>query len=295
MGYAAMILAAVLNSVCNVVGECYNRRVKRTNPFCYTLIVSVMVFLVYWIYGRFSFAFDWLTLGMGAAYGVCYCLYFVFMLRALASGYVSLVSLIIAYSLMIPTLFGLIFYRSYPGAFFYVGLALLMIAVFLIGKKKETKSAEEGAAKKRSGGKWIAFALAAMLVNGTLSILQTYQQTEKKGFYKSEFMMIAMAVVFVFSCVSVYIFARRDKETVAVNFRKGGWIAAVYGIANAVLNFLVMVCVGLLPARLIFSTICGISLALTLLLSLLFFKEKLTRRQLAGFLVGLISTIFMNI
>ena len=303
MGYLAVVFASVLNAAFSVGGECYNRRVKQPNPFCYTLLISVVVFFFFLAYGKFTIAYDPLTFLTGGIYGICYCLSVAFLLLALRTGYVSLVSLIMAYSLLIPTLFGIFFYRSYPGYLFYIGLALLIVAVFLIGKKKappaESKEPQAEPTikepKKKKGFLWLVFALLAMVCNGAASILQTFQQTSSEGLYRSEFMMIAMIVVFAFSGASVCISLKKGKETVALNFKRGWWIALLCGVANATLNLLVMISVKLLAAQIVFSTICGVSLVLTFLASLFAFHEKLNKWQLAGFFVGLLSTIVMNL
>lgn len=293
MAYILVFCASALNGICNVLGECYNRRVKKTDSFCYSAIISLIVFLFYFIYGGFSFECNTLTVITACGYGLCYCLTFVFMLRALEYGYVSLVSLVMAYSLMLPTLFGIFFYGDYPGVTFYIGLALLVFAVFLIGKKESnTKEAEN---REKVNGKWLIFSVLAMTTNGALSILQTYQQKATEGNYRSGFMMIAMAIVFLFSIVKVIIGAKKDKEVIAVNFEKGWWVAAIYGIANALLNLAVMVAVNLLSAGPVFSTICGVSLVITLVLSVTLFKERLNVAQTIGFFVGLCSTVLMNL
>ncbi|MDE5897142.1 MAG: hypothetical protein K2H43_04950, partial [Clostridia bacterium] len=121
------------------------------------------------------------------------------------------------------------------------------------------------------------------------------QQTSSGGLYRSEFMMIAMAVVFLFSDVTVSAAIKKDGNTIAVNFKRGWWIALLCGVANAALNLFVMISVKLLAAQIVFSTVCGVSLALTFLVSVFAFREKLSKRQLVGFFVGLISTIVMNL
>lgn len=295
MGYLIIFCASALNGICNVLGECYNRRVKTADSFCYTIIISLIVFLFYLAYGGFSFGWDLLTFLTACAYGLCYSLTFVFMLKALEYGYVSLVSLIMAYSLMLPTIFGIFFYKEYPSVWFYIGLALLVAAVFLIRKKDPKEKEKTEQTQKKVVGKWIVYAFIAMIMNGALSILQTYQQKSTGGEFRSEFMMTAMIIVFAFSAIKIAITARSNKESVVVNFKKGWWVAAIYGIANALLNLLVMVAVGLLPSGIIFSTICGVSLVITFIFSVTIFKERLNPAQVIGFIIGLCSTVIMNL
>ena len=101
MGYLYTCLATLNYGCGNIVCEVYNRKVKKVNSFCYTMMLSFVVALFYLCYGKFRFTFDKTTTIFGGLYAVCYCVCTVALLKALKIGYVSLTSLIFAYSLIL--------------------------------------------------------------------------------------------------------------------------------------------------------------------------------------------------
>ena len=289
MGYLYTCLATLNYGCGNIVCEVYNRKVKEVNSFCYTMMVSLVVTLFYLCYGKFGFTFDETTTLFGALYAVCYCVCTVALLKALKIGYVSLTSLIFSYSLILPALFGIFAYSTSPSVVFYFGLALFAVSLFFLGKKK-TSEEEKGFSVK-----WLIFALAAFFTNGGCSILQTHQQRLCDGNYKSEFMVTAMALVFVFCLVITLFSAKKNKDEIGANLTKGWYAAISYGIINALLNLFVMLSVAYLSPGVVFPVICGGGLILTLLLSVLIFKEKLNRYQIIGFVIGVASIVLMNL
>ena len=289
MGYLYTCLATLNYGCGNIVCEVYNRKVKEVNSFCYTMMVSLVVTLFYLCYGKFGFTFDETTTLFGGLYAVCYCVCTVALLKALKIGYVSLTSLIFSYSLILPALFGIFAYSTSPSVVFYFGLALFAVSLFFLGKKK-TSEEEKGFSVK-----WLIFALAAFFTNGGCSILQTHQQRLCNGDYKSEFMVTAMALVFAFCLIITLFSAKKNKDEITANLTKGWYAAISYGVINALLNLFVMLSVAYLSPGVVFPVICGGGLILTLLLSVLIFKEKLNRYQIIGFVIGVASIVLMNL
>ena len=289
MGYLYACLATLNYGCGNIVCEVYNRKVGKVNSFCYTMMVSIVVTLFYLCYGKFGFTFDETTTLFGALYAVCYCVCTVALLKALKIGYVSLTSLIFSYSLILPALFGIFAYSTSPSVAFYFGLAVFAVSLFFLGKKK-TSEEEKGFSVK-----WLIFTLAAFFANGGCSILQTHQQRLCSGNYKREFMVTAMALVFVFCLIITLFSAKKNKDEITTNLTKGWYVAIFYGVINALLNLFVMLSVAYLSPGVVFPVICGGGLILTLLLSVLIFKEKLSRYQVIGFVIGVASIILMNI
>ena len=290
MVYLFLSLGTLFSGVGNVIGEAYNKRVKTVDPFCYTLIVSLVVFVFYFCYGGFSFAFDATTILYAVFFGISYCICNAAMISALKVGYVSLTSLVISYSLILPTLFGIITYDNKVSAPFAIGLILLAVSLFFLGKKRNSEKEEKSVSIK-----WLIFVLLAFVANGTCSILQTHQQRKCAGNFKSEFMMVAMAIVFLFCLVTIAINFKRNKEVLSINVKKGWWIAVLYALCNALLNLSVLLSVGKISPGIVFPVICGGGLILALILSEIVFKEKLSSFQYVGFAMGVLSIVLLNI
>ncbi len=84
--------------------------------------------------------------------------------------------------------------------------------------------------------------------------------------------------------------------SLGVSFIKAGWKEAILcGLANAIVNMLVMVLSGTMPASLLFPLISGGGILITHLVARFYYKEKLSKIQTLGFVIGLASVILLNI
>ena len=57
----------------------------------------------------------------------------------------------------------------------------------------------------------------------------------------------------------------------------------------------VMIMLGLMPASVVFPLISGGSIVLTYVVSRVFYNEKLSRRQMVGFIFGILSIVLLNL
>ena len=86
-----------------------------------------------------------------------------------------------------------------------------------------------------------------------------------------------------------------EKGKIKPSVKKGWFWAAACGIANGIVNLLVMILGGKLPVSLLFPVISAGGIILSATISILFYKEKLTKTQLIGVAIGVISIVFLNL
>lgn len=291
MAYLFLVIATLCYGSESIVSELYNRRVKKVYPFFYSMLVSFVVLVFFCFYGKFNFSFDFNTILYGAIYGTSFCLATITLLLALKIGRVSITSLIFSYSLILPTLFGVVAYGIRPSVMFYVGLGFFVVSLFLLGQKKNVED-ETG---KGFSVKWLVLVILTFFANAACTISQAHHQTLSDGNFRAEFMIVGNGIVFLFNLVLTLINLKKNKETIALNVKKGWHLAILYGVCNAALNLFVMFVVVLLPTNVIYPIICGGGLLLTLLLSFIIFKEKLSKLQFIGFIVGVVAIVLMNL
>ena len=130
---------------------------------------------------NFSLSFIPYSIGFAIAYAVAS----VFIVLAIAYGSLSLTSLFISYSSMIPTFYGLILGDDISKGFI-PGMILLVISLFLTNKMDE---------KGKISFKWIIFVILSFAGNGMCAVVQKMQQVASNGAYKNEFMIVALAIV----------------------------------------------------------------------------------------------------
>ena len=110
--------------------------------------------------------------------------------------------LIMSYSLIIPTMYGIAFLKEPVRMSTYIGIALLMISLFMVNMKKENA---------KFSLVWIMWLIICFVGNGMCATVQKMQQLRFDGAYKSEFMIVALAVVIIIS-LAIY----KEKLTASV-------------------------------------------------------------------------------
>ena len=227
---------------------------------------------------QFNSAFLPYAVGFAAAYAISS----IFGVLAIACGSLSLTSLFSSYSLLIPTVYGLVFLGDPVGAGLIPGLVLLMLSLFLINKAD---------GKARLSVKWLICVAVSFAGSGMCSVVQKMQQVAFDGAYKNEFMIVALAIVTVVMLVMSLWKERKGIRQYAVT----GWYWAILcGALNGMVNLFVMILSGRMPVSLMFPGICAGGLVLTYLASKFIYKEALTKTQFVGFLLGSAAIIFLN-
>ncbi len=217
------------------------------------------------------------------AFAIAYCTTTVFSVLAIANGSLSLTNLMISYSLMIPALYGVFFLKEELSVFFYPGIILLVISLFLINEQGE---------KTKIRFKWILYVTLAAVGNGMGSTFQKMQQVKFVGEYKNELMILAL----VSGAIGLGVVALvQERKEIATCIREG-WIYAVLGgLCNGALNLFVMILSGRMSASLMFPSISAGGIVVTYIISKYFYKENLTKKQFVGFLLGIFSVILLNL
>ncbi len=294
MDYFLLILYVAMNSSQFIFSSLYNRRQKNADPYLCTLLIGATVLAFYAVYGQFRFQYDDTTLLYGLLFGGAYCVGYIFQIKALKVGSVSLTSLLLSYSLIVPILFGVIYYHDSVGVFFWVGLALLMVALFLVNFNPADKTAS--AADKKNKILWLVFALLSFCGNAACVICATMQQKLTGGGHRFEFMTYAMALVIVVNLVLTLI-NNKKTGTALPSLKRGWWCAVILGLLNGATNlcYMILAASDTIPVAFLNSFNSAGSLLLTFLLARFIFKEKLRPLQLVGFLIGVTSVVLFTL
>lgn len=269
----------------------FKRGFTKNCPLFFSFCTSVFALLVFVVTSGFNLSFDAELLKYAITMGLCYAVCTVTLTIAFKIGNLSLSGLIISASLIIPTLYGIFFLKNSVSVFFVIGLFVLAGALVLvnIGNKEESEPQQE---KRGVSVKWLVFILIASITNGACSILQTAQQTAYSGSKKSELMIIVFSIASVCILAASLITERgKIKEGVKQSLVLGGGS----GVMNGLLNLFVMLSLEVTSASVVFPVISGVSLLVTFVIATLFFKEKQTKIQYVGYVIGLVSVVLLNL
>ncbi len=203
---------------------------------------------------------------------------------AIVTGPLSITGLISKYSLLIPTLYGILFLKEPTGHLLYIGLALLAVSLLLVNFEGKTYD-------KKLSLKWAIFMIISFIGNGGCSAVQKIQQINFSGAYKNEFMIIALAFSFL-SMLAVALIFERD------NFRKKVTVGAhwyiICGLANGLVNLFVMM-LAKWPASIVFPVISAGGIVATAIVGVFIYREKMSIPQIFGMLLGTASIVFLNL
>lgn len=293
----------------------FKRGFTKSCPLFFAFCSTFFALLVFVAASGFKFSFDAGLLKysvlMGAAYAVC----MVTLTFALKIGNLSLSGLIISASLIMPTLYGIIFLHNSVSVCFVIGLAVLALALVLVnlgGKKESVAEKDEKQAarfldgenlpekepktkdsvSKRKTVRWLIFILVAAVTNGFTSIIQTAQQTAYNGAKKNELMIIALAI----ACAAILLAAViSERKHIKDGLKQSITLGGGSGIMNGLLNLFVMYSLSRVPAAIVFPVISGAGLVFTFLTAFIVFKERYSKLQYLGYFIGLISVVLLNL
>lgn len=278
-----LLTIVIFVSVQSVMKKIYNTKVTGgALSFSAASCVAALVVFLITSGGKLNFSTDFLIYSL--LFAVSYSVTVVTNLLAIKTGPLSLTCLVTSFSLIVPTLYGILALDEPVSANLLIGLALLVVALILINLE------EKG--EKKITLKWVLYVVLAFVGNGMCSTVQKVQQINLAGQYKSEFMIVALII----SAAAMAIFALCTEKTEFLpNLKAGFWMYAVNGLANGVTNFLVIFLSLRTPASVMFPVISAGGIVLTFLISLFIYKEKLSTWQILGSALGLVSVIFLNL
>ena len=276
-------LAASGNAAQKVIKKYFNGKSGNKGAFIFSAGSVLTACLFFIVSGGFSFNFNAAIIPYALGFALSYGAAVVFGFLSIRDGSLSLSSLISSYSLTIPTFYGLIFLGDDADPLFFVGFALLMVSLFLINSK-------HGEVKITL--RWVIFVTLSFLGNGICSTVQAAQQRAFGGEYKSEFMILALALVALTFIGSAYF---TEREDIVPCVKVGGHLMVICGLANGVVNLTIMLLVTRMSTALIYPIISAGGIILTWLVSKLGYKENLTKKQNAALIFGIISVVLMNL
>ena len=219
--------------------------------------------------------------GFALVWGICT----VFGILALRYGPLSRTSLVVSFSMLLPSLFGIFFLDEALKIPLLIGTVFLAVSLFLVNYEKS-------AAKITVA--WVICVAVTFFTNGGCSIVQRMEQVVCDGeTYSNIFMVIALA----FCTVSLLLIAliRVGAKAVLETVKRSWFSALAVGGTNGLLNLLIIKLNGLMPASVLFSTFAAGSLVLGIVVSYFFFHERFTKKQIIGFAAGVVAVVLLNL
>lgn len=206
---------------------------------------------------------------------------------ALSCGSFTLSILILSYSGIFTISYGIFVLGERLSVCAYIGLALVLVSLFLT-RDKATKTEKE----KKLSLKWLITIGISFVGNGMIGILMRAQQIKFNATLDNEFMIVTLAVS---ALILLIIGLAKDSRDLGYLLKHGGLYALLGGVANGATNALSLIINTMIAVSLSSSLGAGTKIVLSFLVSLVLFHEKFSKRQIVGVSLGMVSLVLLNL
>ncbi len=280
--YLLIVAATVTQSAAT---KAFNRR--STHSAVFNAVKAGTALILFALMAAPGFEFHLPTLLMGLMYGGCLCLSMYAGYRALCLGPMALTSMLAAFSVLIPLLWGVTVGQEVLGAVKCAALVLLLCAIVLTNADK----LKHGQKKQENHLLWLIFVGLTLLCNGVGSILQKQHQTLYPEAYSREFMFFAMLLcTVIFACAAL-----KRLSCAKIKAVKGKRYGVLSGFTNGVANFLTLLLAGFENATVLFPVISAGTILGALLCGRFVFKEKLKINHYAALITGIAAVVLLKL
>ena len=221
------------------------------------------------------------TLLLGVVFGIVTALCAVLHMKALETGPLSYTNGIGPCGMVIPSLAGAVFFGEVISSGQLIGMALMILSICFAVDSSGTQSG--------MSIKWLLLCLGSFLCSGMVGVMQKVHQSSPHRAELGVFLVIAFLVSIVFSLLLANTSMRRG-ETAGVLKAAGVKKLAVYsivcGIGIALCNQINMYLAGVMEAVIFYPVVNGGFMLLNIIAGVLFWHEKLSRRQWLGLVMG---------
>lgn len=238
------------------------------------------------VFGNAFYQLSGFTALFGVLFGLIVALQGNLNVRALAAGPLSLTTLISScVATMVPVFAGSLFWKETISLKQWIGIALLLCAMVLLMNPK---------LDKRITKRWCFLTLFSSLCGGSVGVMQKiHQSSEHKG-ERAGFLVVAFAV---YAVVMLFVShaSRKHVTSPAPWFRgKIVLLGAIVGVCTTTVHLLNLYLSGALSAVIVFPLLNGIPLLGSMLIGIIFFREKVKLNNLIGFIIGILSLLLVS-
>ncbi len=275
------IFAASVNSVL------LHKMPKKSNVFAFNLIVSFVWIAVLAVANGFKINFTFDAVLWGVLYGVVQMLFLIFKTRAMSSGPVSITTLIGNCSLILSTCVGVLVWKEDISLWQILGIAVLVGAFFLCTYQKSGTKASR---------LWVLYCVFFFIFAAGVGIIfKCFSKASKSG--AGDMMLIAaitMALLFGTKVLADYLKDRKTGENTVLPTKEILIIALASGIFNCLYNRLNVSLAGLFPAAIFYPCFNGGVILMSLALSIIILKERISVRQAVGLTLGTAAVLVIG-
>ena len=274
--YGLLLASVMLETTKNIFSNRFSKEVLKNetdiykfNTFLYFASFLVLLFFP----GMHASGF---TVGLSVVFAAVTAASQHFAIKAFQTGPMAHTSFIQGVGLVIPTFCGVLFWQEKMSAGKLFALLVLIISMALVLDLK----------KEKINLRWLVYALLSMLFIGLIGVVQTVHQMSP---YQTELIPF-LKISFFFTVLLNLLFWRLGKtpSTFSIKSSAAGQ-AAASGVFMGLVNMINLYLAGAMPKIIFFPIANGGLIFATLLAAVIFFRERLSKKQWVGMMCGILA------
>ena len=234
------------------------------------------------------------TVILGVIFGAVTALQGISNIAALGCGPMSYTSVIISFSTLIAAFSGIMFFGESIQITQIVGILFMLISFVLAAEKRSSE--------RKSNLKWFILCLIAFTATGIVGIIQKFHQNSAHKSELSELLIISFITSAVICAFFIPVLKNADQRnpepcefTSSKHREKMIFIVIIFvsGVCVAVNNKFNLYLSGVMESAVFFPVVNGGGLVLSTLAAVFIFREKLTKKQWLGVVLGIVSVVLL--
>jgi len=284
MGYLLIFAFSFLGLAESILLKTYAKK-HGSGGMIMNAVISLFAMFFFLITDEGGFAVPLNMIPLAIANSLFYASGFYLSYMSYRCGPYGLTRLISSFSLIFTIFYGMFFLNEKTNVLTYLGIIMIFASLALINYGKK-----EGNEEKRISKKWLISILISTTANGFIGILTRYQQIKFDNSCTNEFLALSLGGSFLLLTIIGILTERKNLRYIA---RHGSLYGMSAGIINGAKNLALVIAYLYVPLSIASPMHTGIGISLTFLTSLLFYREKYTKLQLIGVLLGAAAVIML--
>ena len=290
MNYILLFVSVMSETIKNAYTNHFSKQIAKTSAdtYLFNAVLSVGSLLFFMLTGN-VFRVSTFSLVMALIFALVTIFAQVFLSFAMGCGPMAF-SVLFTYlgSMIIPTVYAMIFLQQMPSIFQWIGFGFMLVSVGLsVDLKKKGDNAMTV--------KWLLLTVGGFFMWGLVGVCQQIHQSSE---YRGEINGFLFYAFLVMTLVLLAFFFVSKWYGLEQNYRvksKATAYVLLSGLANGAINLINLFLAGAMPGIVFFPIVSGGVIILSGLAAIMVFKEWLDRRQVVGVVAGVISVILLGI
>lgn len=278
MPYILLVISILLGTAKSALSKNLGKLSDNVNSFAFANLLIFTVAAVPITFGVLASpsGFSTYTIIMSFFFGITTFFAQYFYIKALYLGTMSFATMIYSCGFFIPTVFGTLYYKEDFKPLCALGIVLLLISILLFVYKSESENLNL---------KGLCCSFVASAMSGGVGIVQKLHQHSQYKQQQNELLFSGFSVC-ILLCIILFLSTiknREKKKATDIIF------ASLCGISVGFANKINLYLAGMLASYIFFPVLNGSVVVASGFTAKLIYKEKLSKRELLGIILGIIA------